>query len=364
MTRLVRSRALVYSGQSGRLELAELDIPPLKPDQALVRVDGCTLCGSDLHSLHGRRQVPTPTILGHEIVGSIVAMGDTFPRSDMQSQRLDLGHRVTWAIVANCGVCFYCRRGLEQKCEHACKYGHMGFDSGHVLSGGLAEYCVLASGTHTIKVPSTVSLEIITPANCATATVMAAMCDLPDPLADDSHIAILGAGMLGLTACAVARQRGWKKIVAIDPVVSKREMAMRFGATHSFSPEEWLVNAKSSHRYGYDAVLELSGAHEMIMPSLESLRIGGHFVLVGAVFPVPPITLLPEQLIRRQITLRGVHNYRPQHLMEAVQFLTQHGQTLPFAELVSGWHKLSEVEALVKHGLSASQVRVGVQPFL
>ncbi len=363
MTGPVRSRALVYSGQSGCLELAELDIPPLKPDQALVRVDGCTLCGSDLHSLHGRRKVPMPTILGHEIVGSIIEMGDKFPRSDLQNEPLHLGDQVTWAIVANCGVCFYCRRGLEQKCENACKYGHMGFDSGHALSGGLAEYCILASGTHVIKVPSNVSLEVITPANCATATVMAAMSDLPDQLADDSHITIIGSGMLGLTACAVARQRGWKKVVAVDPIPSKREKAMRFGATNTFSPQEWLLGSKKNHRYGCDAVLELSGAQSMMIPSLESLRIGGHLVLVGAVFPVPPLTILPEQLIRSQITLRGVHNYRPKHLLEAVQFLTQHGRALPFADLVSGWHGLSDVEALVKHGLPSSLVRVGVQPF-
>lgn len=362
MMRPARSKALVYSGQSGQLTLMELDIPPLQPDQALIRVDGCTLCGSDLHSLHGRRQVPTPTILGHEIVGSIVEIGDAFPQSDMQGEPLKIGDRVTWAIVANCGACFYCQRELEQKCENACKYGHMGFASGHVLSGGLAEYCVLASRTHVIKVPSSVSLELITPANCATATVMAAMSDLPDPSANDSHIAIIGAGMLGLTACAVARQRGWKEVTVVDPVLSKCDMGLRFGATQAFEPENRLINSKRNERHGYDVVLELSGVQAMVVPALESLRMGGHLVLVGAVFPVPPISLFPEHLIRRIMTIRGVHNYRPKHLLEAVQFLTQHGQTFPFEELVASWHDLTEVEALVRKGLPSSQVRVGVKP--
>ena len=362
MTRPIRSKALVYSGQSGQLVLEELDVPPLKLGQALVRVDGCTLCGSDLHSLHGRRQVPTPTILGHEIVGSLVEMEASFPRSDIQGEPLAIGDRVTWAIVANCGTCFYCQRGLEQKCENACKYGHMGFDSGHVLSGGLSEYCILGSGTHVIKVPRSVSLELITPASCATATVMAAMSDLPDPAAVASRIAILGAGMLGLTACAVAKQRGWKEVVVVDPISSKRELALRFGATQAFSSEDWLVHSKHNKGYGFDAVLELSGAQMMMVPALESLRIGGHLVLVGAVFPVPPITLLPEQIVRNQITLRGIHNYRPKHLSEAVQFLVQHGQTYAFADLVSSWHDLTEVEALVQNGLTSSQVRLGVKP--
>jgi D-arabinose 1-dehydrogenase-like Zn-dependent alcohol dehydrogenase len=240
----------------------------------------------------------------------------------------------------------------------------MGFDSGYVLSGGLAEYCVLASGTHVVKVPSSISLELVTPASCATATVMAAMSDLPDPAANESCIAILGAGMLGLTACAVASQRGWRDVVVVDPIHSKREMAIRFGATKAFSPEDWLLHTSTNRGYGFDVVLELSGAQAMIAPALESLRIGGYLVLVGAVFPVPPIELLPEQLVRSQITLRGIHNYRPKHLLQAVLFLSEYGQTFPFAELVSDWHDLAEVEALVLGGLPPNLVRIGVKPLV
>jgi len=362
MTRPSHSKALVYSGLHGKLELREVPIPVLTKDQALVRVTSCTLCGSDLHSLHGRRQVPTPTILGHEIVGEIVEMGEQFPPLDIQNKALRLGDHVTWAIVANCGSCFYCRRGLEQKCERACKYGHMGFDSQHELSGGLAEYCVLVSGTQAIKLPDGARLEVFTPASCATATVMAALEALMIPPTDNSHIAIIGAGMLGLTACAVAKTRGWKRIVAIDPVQGKREMAQQFGATYAFSPEDWTADFVRNRDYGCDAVIELSGAPSMIVPGMESLRIGGQLVLVGAVFPVPPISLLPEQVIRRQLTLRGIHNYRPEHLRSAVQFLAESGPDFPFAELVTSWHALAEVETLVQGGLPANVVRIGVKP--
>jgi len=362
MTRPSHSKALVYSGLHGKLELREIPIPTLKVDQALVRVTGCTLCGSDLHSLHGRRQVPTPTILGHEIVGEVVEMGEQFPALDMQNKPLRPGDQVTWAIVANCGSCFYCRRGLEQKCERAFKYGHMGFDSQHELSGGLAEYCVLASGTHTIKLPDGALLEVFTPASCATATVMAALETLQTPPTDNSHIAIIGAGMLGLSACAVAKTRGWNRVVAIDPVQGKREMAMRFGATHAISPEDWIAELVRNPGYGCDAVIELSGAHSMIVPGMESLRIGGQLVLVGAVFPVPPISILPEQVIRRQLTLLGIHNYRPGHLRTAVQFLTESGNDFPFAELVTSWHALADIETLVQEGLPANTVRIGVRP--
>ena len=66
-------------------------------------------------------------------------------------------------------------------------------------------------------------------------------------------------------------------------------------------------------------------------------------------------------LIRRQITLRGIHNYRPKHLSEAVEFLTQHGKIFPFNELVSQWYDLSEVDSLIRDDRAANQVRIGVR---
>lgn len=362
MSRPLLSKALVYSGVPGTLELVELEIPSLGNDQALVRVDGCTLCGSDLHSLHGRRKVPIPTVLGHEIVGTLVELGDLFPRFDILGQPLSIGSRITWSIVAHCGKCFYCQRGLEQKCEHACKYGHMGFESGYALSGGLAEYCMLAPGTSPIKVPEKMPLELITPASCATATVMAAMHCLAAPPLHQSHIVILGAGMLGLTACAVAKQKGWQKIVVVEPSTSKQALALRFGASHTLTAEDWIDATKDNHGYGCDAVLELSGASSMIAPAIESLRTGGQLVLVGTVFPTPAISVLPEQIVRRQLNLHGVHNYTSQHLVQAVQFLDQYGLDFPLAELVTSWQTLEEVHDWIQRGSTTNAIRLGVRP--
>src|SRR5581483_7521681 len=105
----------------------------------LVRVTGCTLCGSDLHSYAGRRSVAVPTVLGHEILGRIDAFGPSTPRRDFLGQSLAEGDRVTWAIVANCGDCFYCLRGLPAKCQHSVKFGHELLRPGRELTGGLAE---------------------------------------------------------------------------------------------------------------------------------------------------------------------------------------------------------------------------------
>ncbi len=360
---MTRAQALVYDGTPHRVSLQQLELPVLQSHQALVRVVACTLCGSDLHSINGRRQVAVPTILGHEIVGELVEIGSEFPLLDLMQQPLEVGDRVTWAVVANCGECYYCRRNLPQKCSHSCKYGHMGFDSGMIWSGGLAEYCVLEAGTRVVKLPDDLTLEIVTPASCATATVSAALSQICFPVPEqESRFTIIGAGMLGLTAAAMAREQGWQQVVIVDPVESRRELAQRFGATETLTPQDWQGMIREPSTPRADVVLELAGVAEVMKPALDSLRLGGQLILVGAVFPVQAVEVLPEQIVRRQLTITGVHNYRPVDLAHAVQFLTAHGQRYPFAEMVNEWHPLAAIPDLLSNGESIQQVRVGVKP--
>ncbi|MGC4006498.1 MAG: alcohol dehydrogenase catalytic domain-containing protein [Pirellulales bacterium] len=147
-------RAAVFSGVPGSIAVAELPVTPPRGGELLVRVVGCTLCGSDLHSFHGRRGVPTPTVLGHEIVGRIVEFGPDSPRVDLGGAPLNVGDRIVWAVVADCGECFYCRRGLPQKCERSVKYGHEAFRPGRELLGGLADYCLLVAGRGSYGCPT------------------------------------------------------------------------------------------------------------------------------------------------------------------------------------------------------------------
>src|SRR5262249_8984673 len=166
----------------------------------LVDVVACTLCGSDIHTLHGCRAVPVPTILGHEILGRIAAFGPEAPRRDAVGHPLQEGDRVTWGVVARCGGCFYCLRGLPQKCERQVKYGHEPLRPGLELTGGLAGHCLLMPGTTVLRVPDDLSDALVCPVNCATATVAAAL-EAAGPI-DGRRVLVMGSGMLGVTAMA------------------------------------------------------------------------------------------------------------------------------------------------------------------
>jgi alcohol dehydrogenase len=357
---MTRSRAAVFDGQPGVLELREFPTPEPLAGEVVVRVLGCTLCGSDLHSVEGRRSVPIPTVLGHEIVGEIIALDDDAPRVDMAGDALHAGDRVTWAIVANCGDCFYCQRGLPQKCLNAVKYGHESLRPGRELLGGLAEHCLLVPGTAIVRLPEDLPLEVACPVSCATATVAAAIESLGE--LRDRTVLVLGAGMLGLTACAMAQIRG-ATVIAADIDADRRLRALDFGASHAANLNALIeLVAQLTNGFGVDAAMECSGAPSAFESALPRVRLGGKFVLIGSVFPSAPVPLALEEIVRRNITLHGIHNYQPAHLQTAVTFLSDHHAQFPFADLVSEWLPLSEAPAAFAHARESHCVRIGVHP--
>ncbi|ODA32735.1 zinc-binding dehydrogenase [Planctopirus hydrillae] len=351
--------AAVFSGETHHLELNQIPLPMLGAGEILVKVTACTLCGSDLHSVEGRRKVPVPTILGHEIVGQIAAIGGDFTPADLANAPLHVGDLVTWAVVANCGKCFYCERDLPQKCLHSVKYGHEAFRPGKELLGGLAEYCLLVPGTAIIKLPPHLPTSVACPASCATSTI-AAVLEAAQPLKGRS-ICILGAGMLGLTACAMSRSLGATHVICVDPQPYRRELALNFGATHtsdSMQLAETLRSAGLPH--GVDAVAELSGNNAAFESVWPLVRLGGTIVLAGSVFPSPAIGMALEQLVRRQITMRGVHNYGPRHLRTAIEFLASEHQNYPFESLVKQWFPLEQISEAMTAGKEPSAIRIGI----
>ena len=356
---VVTAQAAVFSGVSDEITLCQLSIPKLCESEILVRVSGCTICGSDLHSFHGRRTVPVPTILGHEIVGEIIEIGGTSTLFDLEGRELRRGDRVTWAIMANCGFCDLCQRGLSQKCLNGVKYGHEPFRPGRELLGGLAEYCLLVPGTSIVRLPDELPLAVACPASCATATIAAALEAAGD--LTGRTVCLSGAGMLGLTACAMSRVQGAAKVVSVDPVSARRKLATEFGATRTCPPDELsAVAIEEVGTLGFDVVLELSGNPAAFQATWPLIRTGGTLALVGSVFPGPSMPIALEQIVRRHLTIRGVHNYAPRHLLEAVKFLSFAHTQYPFARLVSEWIPLTSIADAFRRGSHPDTIRIGV----
>ena len=348
-------RAALFDGPGLPFRLQELE--SRTEFQHRLHVDLCTLCGSDLHTAFGRRPGPTPAILGHEIVGTLETPGGLF---DAVGAPLSDGTRVILGTSAHCGKCFYCTHDLPQKCERLFKYGHEAYDPEDGPAGGLATTIVLRLGSVLARVPESLPDAVAAPAGCAAATVFAAWNKVKD--AKPETVVVLGLGMLGLTACAVAADAG-SQVIGVDVLPDRHDKARLFGANDCVNPDRLpaMLRERTAGR-GADLVLEFSGRAEACQSAVASARIGGTIVFVGAVAPIPPIAIAPEQWIRRCLTLIGVHNYAPRDLADAVSFLTSAQGRYPFAGLLERVYPLMDVNRAFADANRESGIRIGVNP--
>ncbi|MBP2454643.1 zinc-binding dehydrogenase [Mycolicibacterium lutetiense] len=300
--------AAVWTGSG--VDVRTVPIPELGAGEVLVRVRLATVCGSDLHTVTGRRPAACPSVLGHEAVGEVVSVGT--------GTNVLVGQRIIWSVTVVCGTCSRCRSGLSAKCLSVRKVGHESFDSDWPLSGSYAAHLVLPRGTTIAVVPDSLPDAVAAPAACATATVMATL-EAAGELAG-RRVLIGGAGMLGLTAVAACADAG-ADVQVVDLDSDRTALASRFGG-------------RASDGGPVDVAIDYTGSSIAVADALGRLDIGGTLVLAGSVTPGPPLTVDPETVVRQWLTITGVHNYEPRHLHRAVGFLDRTRDRHPWDTLV------------------------------
>lgn len=361
---------MVWPGEGHAHEAVAVPGVQLAPGEVLVEIEVATICGSDVHTFSGDRPAPTPLILGHEQVGRVVALGHGGAKT-IDGHRLALGARVVWSVAVPCGRCARCRRGLGQKCLNLQKYGHERMRRGWELTGGFATHAHVLAGTPIIVVPEELPASVLAPASCSTATVAAALeaAAQINPLSD-GLILVTGAGMLGLTATAMASDAGGH-VVVLDPDEQRRNAALAFGAQAVADPRAVASNssglASALVRAGgrgstCTIALEMSGSSAAVHLLLDSVDVGGVVVLVGSTSPGPDVSIDPELMVRRLLTVRGVHNYSPRHLERAVAYLTDAWRRFPFAEQVGRTFPLASIDEALELAASHAFPRIAVSP--
>lgn len=355
--------AAVWRGPEGGFELERIPLPSnLSDGEVLVRVRLATLCGSDLHTVAGERETPLPTVLGHEMVGDVLDCAG--PVRTTTGEPVRAGMRISWSVGASCGRCRRCRRDMPQKCLRLAKYGHAAITDDWQLNGGLGTHAHLLPGTGIVRVPDTVDDRVATPANCATATIVSAV--HAASLTRGDTVVVQGTGMLGLTAIAYLRALGHEPVLGCDLDPERRRLAEQAGATEAVPPERLDERvAALTDGEGAGAILDLTGSSPAIQSALRQLGHGGRMVLVGSVFPSPSVLVDPEYVVRRLLTITGVHNYQPDDLETAMEFLGSLDE--PAADLFRGFvprvFPLDRVAEAVAYANSARPPRVAVDPW-
>lgn len=360
------ARAAVYEKPNSPFVICEYPLVDPGPGEVLVRITMSTICRSDIHSYEGKRPNPCPGILGHEIIGIIEQIGEKVG-ADMRGSLLAPGDRVTWTEYFYDGECWH-RDVLDmpQKCPGVRKYGHdLATQPPHFL-GGFAEYCYIQPGTGILKLPDDLSDEEATPLNCGVATMISVTEAAGIGMGDS--VVVQGLGLLGLYGCAMAKARGARLVIGLDAVPARLETARRFGA-------DQVLNVRSEDKNnlieqvrglcppdGADVVVEVCGVPDVIPAGLEMLRTGGRYVLGGVVNPDANVTIDANVLLRKWITLKGIHNYHPRHLIQALDFVMGNRHRFPFKDIVDSKFALDDLGEAFRRASERSVLRAAIVP--
>lgn len=338
--------AMVWIGEGHRHEMIAVPGVALGDADVLVAVEMSTICGSDVHTVQGRRSAPTPLVLGHESVGRVIAIGDEGALA-VDGTPLRIGDRVVWSVTISCNRCDRCLRGVPQKCRELGKYGHDRIGVHGDLTGAFGSHMQLRAGTAIVRVPEALPAAVLAPAGCATATAWAAVARAAQGRElEGATVRIHGAGLVGLSAAAIASDQG-ALVEVLDPNPERRALATRFGAT-ALDREP-------------DVVIEASG--HAVAEALAGVAVGGTVVLVGSVFPTDPVPFDAESIVRRLVTIAGVHNYTGAELAAAVGFLAGRGRAYPFGDAVGAVRALAEIdEALLAAAAPGAPLRIALVP--
>jgi putative phosphonate catabolism associated alcohol dehydrogenase len=362
------AKAAVYEAPNTPFILKEFPLRPVKCGEVLVRVTMSTICRSDIHSYEGRRPNPCPGILGHEIIGIVEEIGADIDR-DMRGEALKIGDRITWSEYFFDGQCYY-RDVLDmpQKCHGVRKYGHDLADEDPHFLGGFAEYCYILPGTFILKLPDALGDEEATPLNCGVATMVSVTEAAEIELGD--AVVVQGLGLLGLYGCAMAKARGARCVIGLDAVASRLDVARKFGADHVIDvgrvPAKAVIDEVRAlcRPDGADAVIEVCGVPDVIPQGLAMLRTGGRYVLGGLVNPDANVTIDANMLVKRWVTMRGIHNYHPRHLIQALDFVMANRARFPFKEIVDSKFALKDLDAAFKKASERTVLRAAIVPEL
>ncbi|WNI25048.1 Zn-dependent alcohol dehydrogenase [Streptomyces sp. ITFR-16] len=277
----MRAAVLHEIGQDKLEVLDDVEAVGFGPGKVRLRIRATGLCHSDVSAMSGVLPQPAPFIPGHEGAGEVVDVGDGVTG-------LSAGDRVLVCWLPACGACPACKRGQTQLClagfmnAGTPNFRRPGGDVfGFAGTGTFTEEVVVGAGC-AVPIPDDVPFEIAALIGCGVTTGLGAAINTAKVEAGSS-VAVIGCGGVGISTIQGARVQGAAQIVAVDPVASRREAALRFGATEAVSPDEFAdARQRITAGEGFDYVFEVVGKSATARTAYENTRRGGTLCIVGA----------------------------------------------------------------------------------
>ena len=355
-------RAAVLESAPGGLHIEEIPIPEPNRGEILVRVAACGVCHTDLHVMKAEVAFPTPAVMGHEITGTVAALGPgvTGPA---------VGTDVACAFIMPCGFCAACGAGRDDLCDNFFAMNRLkgtlydgtsrlrrknGSPLAMYSMAGLAEYSVVPA-TDVFPVAPGLPLAESSVLGCAIFTAYGAVRHAAE-LRGGERIAVVAAGGVGMNIVQIARAFGASQIIAVDVRADKLDAAKRLGATAVVNAHE--VDAVSRVREltdgrGVDAAFEVLGLPQTFTQAFEMIRDGGRMIGVG-IAPVKATAAIEiTRLVRRELRIIGSYGARTRTDMPEIIRLAAQGifrpetivtERFPLAEADTAYQALARGE--------------------
>ncbi len=370
----------------GRLEVERFPKPDPQPGAVLMRVTYSGICGTDKHTYRGEskqyagtdheRDIVYPLICGHENVGVIEAIGGADSIPDSEGRPLRPGDRIVPAANVPCGHCIFCLNDYPYYfCENLQDYGnslHSGI-APH-LFGGWAEYMYLLPGTPLFRVPDGLPDEL-----AALTEVMAVTHGFERARmlnagwggsAFGESVAVIGVGPLGFCHLVKARLLGCGKLIAVDRLESRLDMARRFGATLTINASETtekqrLELAREHTNTGPDIVIDCTGVAQSFPECLHMVRYGGTVVEAGSFVDMGPVGINPNSdICTKNVSVIGVGGETATSYVPAMNLLARNLDRLPLTEIITHRMPLERAGEAVELAQKEGTMKVLMDPKL
>ena len=345
----MKGRVVVSLGTGRPFEIREYPVADPGPDEILVKLTLASVCGSDLHMWRGETppfQKP-PGVPGHEMTGVIAKLGKN-RNVDTLGRPLREGDRVAFAYFIPCGSCWACLSGTTGCPNRYRLRSSLTAEDPPHFHGAYGDYYYLLPRQWVYRVPDGLPDDLVAPVNCALSQIVYGLHKIGIWLGDS--VVIQGAGGLGIYAVAVARDMGAGKIIVVDGVPERLELARSFGADATIDLRELTTRADRVSRIkeltdgnGADLCVEVAGVASVVQEGIEALRVGGRYLMMGNIVPNAAAEIVPHDVVRQPKTLLGVLSYDAWVIPRALDWLAKARHRYPMDKLVAGHYPLEQI---------------------
>lgn len=324
-------KSAVFYGKHD-LRIEESKRPEIGPQDVLIQVKACGICGTDVHIYEGDKgaaEVTPPTILGHEFAGVIVETG-------AEAGEFQVGDRVCIDPNCYCGACEPCRNGVAHYCEHMIGYGT-------TVNGGFAEYCAV-NKRQVYKLGQNTSFEqgaMTEPVACCLHGID--MCEIRP----GHQVVVIGGGMIGLLMVQLAKLAGAAKVALLEPVENKRQVGRELGADVCIDPlrEDVKAALRKEGMTWINTVIECVGRPSTIEQAIEIAGNKAVVMMFGLTKPDETIQVKPFEIFQKELELKA--SYINPYTQKRALDLIDSGR-LDVCSMVYAVCGLEELEGILK----------------